>query len=542
MSDPDTRWPARLAHGAIRALLSLLALGLVSAPFAYATHRHITRMQVTEQFSTTPTSLTPEQQAQAADVDARLPKRTPPVILAYHDIRPINPTEDHPDPAENPQYHYVVTPEDFDAQLTALKAAGYTSITTDQYVDYLNGGEIPERAVMITFDDGTHGLWTYADKILERLGMHGVSFIITANVGEKRPYYLSWQEISRMAASGRWDFQSHTRKMHAKLPIDAEGTVASEMVNRRWLFEEGRRETLAEFEDKIRTDLQGSIDDITGHGLPRPRTFAFPFSQGYRLLEGGDPEAAAVAEAVIDELFAGSFNNAPPQPLPPGARAAEAGMTGRIEITVDTTVEDLLDDVRARTAVNPAQAPPSQRPDLWIPRTDAPVVALSDGGRLSLSGPGLYQEMAYGLDATADWASYQGSVTIGGLMNVGTPVASLVTRVASQNEVTLRVSASDVRLSVGRRSAEAVIDRREVTPSDRHAVEFTVSPAGTEFVIDGSVKLWVSAEGGPRSSGGFGLIGRREIVSVPWPSFTDLRVAEGADFPGVRAGVGVPAG
>ena len=53
---------------------------------------------------------------------------------------------------------------------------------------------------MITFDDGTHGLWTHADKILERHGMHGVSFLITGNVGAKRPYYLSWQEIDRMAA------------------------------------------------------------------------------------------------------------------------------------------------------------------------------------------------------------------------------------------------------------------------------------------------------------------------------------------------------
>ena len=138
---------------------------------------------------------------------------------------------------------------------------------------------------MITFDDGTHGLWTHADKILERHGMHGVAFLITGNVGAKRPYYLSWQEIDRMAASGRWDFQSHTRKMHARMPIDAAGAVASEMVHRRWLFESNRAETLGEFELKIREDLRGSVQDIVGHGLPRPRLFAFPFSEGYRDLQ-----------------------------------------------------------------------------------------------------------------------------------------------------------------------------------------------------------------------------------------------------------------
>ena len=225
MSSADTTWTTRIGRGAVRVFFALLALGLVATPFAVAWHRHTLRLQVSEQHSTPAAVLTPDQRDLAAAINSELPGRTPPVVLAYHDIRPIGPTEKHPDPRANPGYHFVVTPETFEAQLTALEAAGYTSITSDQYVDYLNGGEVPERSVLITFDDGTHGLWTYADKILERHGMHGVSFLITGNVGAKRPYYLSWQEIERMADSGRWDFQSHTRKMHARLPVDATGNV-----------------------------------------------------------------------------------------------------------------------------------------------------------------------------------------------------------------------------------------------------------------------------------------------------------------------------
>ena len=58
-------------------------------------------------------------------------------------------------------------------------------------------------------------------------------------------------EIDRMARSGRWDFQSHTRKMHARMPIDARGDLASELSHRRWLSESNRLETLSEFEFKI---------------------------------------------------------------------------------------------------------------------------------------------------------------------------------------------------------------------------------------------------------------------------------------------------
>ncbi|MGE0218583.1 polysaccharide deacetylase family protein [Mycolicibacterium sp.] len=540
MSDAlsGSRWTARLLHGSIRAVLALLALSLFAAPFAYAAHRHVMKLQVTEQFSTLPTTLTARQQELADAIDARLPERTPPVVLAYHDIRPIGSTDEHPDPTTNPHYHYVVTPEAFDAQLTALKAAGYTSISTDQYVEFLNGGEIPERSVMITFDDGTHGLWTHADKILERLGMHGVAFLITANVGEKRPYYLSWQEISRMAASGRWDFQSHTRKMHAKLPVDAAGTLASEMVHRRWLFEHNRPETLAEFERKIRADLQGSIQDMVDHGLPRPATFAFPFSQGFRLVDGGDPEAAAIAETVIGDLFAGSFNNAPPQPLPPGARASEAGMVGRIEVTVETTVEELLTEVAARTPVTPAQASPAQRPDLWTTMTGAPAAPHAAGADLTLSGPGLYQELAYGLDATADWASYRGSVTVTGLDTGGDQTSAVVTRVGSPQETTVKVGADGVRLSIAGQPDDVVLAEHPLTPSDSHTLDFAVSPKGTEFVVDGALRLWADAVGGPTSYGGFGLIAHRDTEAAPWPVFTNMTVAQGPDWPAVRSGVG----
>ena len=100
-------------------------------------------MQVSEQHPTPAAVLTPDQLAAATAAGAGLPSRTPPVVLSYHDVRPIAPTKKYPDPRTNPGYHFVVTPEAFDAQLTALQAAGYTSITSDQYVDYLTAARCP---------------------------------------------------------------------------------------------------------------------------------------------------------------------------------------------------------------------------------------------------------------------------------------------------------------------------------------------------------------------------------------------------------------
>ncbi|MFC7673813.1 polysaccharide deacetylase family protein [Mycolicibacterium sp. GCM10028919] len=520
----------------------MLAVVLVVTPFVVAWYLHVLGLQVSEQHSTPAAVLTPAQRALAADIDAQLPSRTPPVVLAYHDIRPFVATEQHPDPASDPRHHFIVTPEAFDAQLTALEAAGYTSITSDQYVDYLNGGEVPQRSVLITFDDGTHGLWTHADKILERHGMHGVSFLITGNVGAKRPYYLTWQEIDRMAQSGRWDFQSHTRKMHARLPVDTNGTLASEMSHRRWLFESNRLETLGEFELKIRNDLRGSVQDIVDHGLPHPTLFAFPFSEGYNRLEGGDPQAAEVAMDVIREMFVSGFNNAPPQPLPAGARAATVGMTGRIELTQESTVEGLLDKVRARTPVTPEQAPPAARTDLWTKLDDSTAPLQASGEEVRFSGPGTWEGVAYGRQATADWASYQATVTMHGLSADGVENAALVARIGTGKEVSAQVSSERMRLTVGLGADPRIVGELPLPPGDQHTVTITVSPTSTDVVVDGTDRLSVPSDGGPTSYGGIGLSSSRTAVSAAWPVFTGVEVEGGLDLPNVRSGVGVPVG
>ncbi len=541
MTDPAAAGDGRLRRGAIRLALALVAVVLVAIPVSVAWYLHVVGLQVGKQQETPATVLTAGQAAAAAAAGAGLPDRTAPVVLAYHDIRPVAATTEYPDPAGNPHYRLVVTPEMFDAQLTALQAAGYTSITSQEYVAYLRGGAIPRRSVLITFDDGTHGLWTHADKILQRHGMHGVAFLITGDVGKNRPYYLSWQEIDRMAASGRWDFQSHTHKMHARLPVDANGTLASELVSRRWLFEKSRRETLGEFEQKIRHDLSASVADIVDHGLPRPTLFAFPFSEGYRGSDGGDPQAAAVTARVINELFVGSFNNATPRPSPAGARAAAVGMVDRIEVTHSSTVQELLEQVRRRTPVSPAQASPANRPDLWRTMTGGPPPVTVSGDEVRLLGPGRWRAVAWGLQATADWASYRGSVTVSGLAADTDVNGSLITRVGTANPVSVQVSDDYVRLVVDDGRDQRTIAAAPLPAAGRHLVEFTVSPTATTVVVDGLVRLAAPADGRPDSYGGIGLSSHRDAESVPWPVFRELNVSKGADSPTVRSGVGIPA-
>ncbi|MCC3263356.1 polysaccharide deacetylase family protein, partial [Paenibacillus polymyxa] len=59
------------------------------------------------------------------------------------------------------------------------RSAGYQSLPTAQFAAYLAGGPVPERAVLITFDDGYLNNWVHAHPVLARHGMRAVLFTIT---------------------------------------------------------------------------------------------------------------------------------------------------------------------------------------------------------------------------------------------------------------------------------------------------------------------------------------------------------------------------
>ena len=120
-------------------------------------------------------------------------------------------------------YHY--TPTDFDAQLTHLETAGYTTITPDQLNSYLRGVDnLPSKPVLITFDDG------YSDQLkafalLQKHHMKATFYVIIGGatsrwcIGIERKFdqgypcgdsYLNWNEIKTLDASGLITIGSHT--------------------------------------------------------------------------------------------------------------------------------------------------------------------------------------------------------------------------------------------------------------------------------------------------------------------------------------------
>ncbi len=125
-------------------------------------------------------------------------------VLNYHQIEEKN---------GNP---LTLWPDQFEAQMAYLADEGYTTITIDEMMDALeNGTPLPEKPVIITFDDGYADNYEYAYPILKKYGFKATIFLIY-DFTNTYPNYLTWEQINEMKESGLIHFESHTMT-HANL-------------------------------------------------------------------------------------------------------------------------------------------------------------------------------------------------------------------------------------------------------------------------------------------------------------------------------------
>ena len=120
-------------------------------------------------------------------------------ILEYHMVT------ENPHPDAKP---YVVPPEDFAEQLDYLAEEGYTTITPQDYARARKGKQqLPEKPIILTFDDGYEDNWRVVLPMLEERGMKAVFYMVTNSIG--KPGYLTWDNLFDMERRGM-EIGSHT--------------------------------------------------------------------------------------------------------------------------------------------------------------------------------------------------------------------------------------------------------------------------------------------------------------------------------------------
>jgi peptidoglycan/xylan/chitin deacetylase (PgdA/CDA1 family) len=149
-------------------------------------------------------------------------------ILMYHYIRVVT------DPNDELGFNLSVTPDKFAKDLDYLQDRGYTTINFSD----IENGNIPEKSIILTFDDGYEDFYRNAYPELKKRGMTAVSFII---VNKNSEGYMKREEIKELSDNGI-EIGSHTlshpdlstlTKERAKKEITESKTKLEEIINRK---------------------------------------------------------------------------------------------------------------------------------------------------------------------------------------------------------------------------------------------------------------------------------------------------------------------
>ncbi|MBA6411723.1 polysaccharide deacetylase family protein [Parahaliea sp. F7430] len=121
------------------------------------------------------------------------------VILMYHHVD------------ENTPASTSVRPEQFRRQLDYIQENGFVVMPLKELLDAIyGGGEVPENAVAITFDDAYESVHRVALPELVSRAMPFTVFVATKAVERGYDGSMSWQDLAELADSGLATFGAHS--------------------------------------------------------------------------------------------------------------------------------------------------------------------------------------------------------------------------------------------------------------------------------------------------------------------------------------------
>ena len=168
---------------------------------------------------------------------------------------------------------YVLTVEQFEKDLKFLREKGYQTVTVQQLLDFSQGkGGLPEKAVMLTFDDGCETLYAYALPLLEKYGFTAVGFAVGAltdhysEIDDHNLNYsnLNWAEIKELCAGNVIDIQSHSFDLHKN-------------TGNRSGLKKKKSETLEQYSEFLSADASKMKEAMLEHTGEAPVAIAYPF-------------------------------------------------------------------------------------------------------------------------------------------------------------------------------------------------------------------------------------------------------------------------
>jgi peptidoglycan/xylan/chitin deacetylase (PgdA/CDA1 family) len=132
-------------------------------------------------------------------------------ILMYHEIKTYKTGKD------------IILPREFENDLKYLAENGYTAVTMEDLLAYTqNEADLPEKPIVLSFDDGYLSTYIYAFPLLKKYNDKIVLSIIGKNTDDFSRIpdddldysHVTWDQLNEMLDSGCVEVQNHSYNLH----------------------------------------------------------------------------------------------------------------------------------------------------------------------------------------------------------------------------------------------------------------------------------------------------------------------------------------
>lgn len=201
-------------------------------------------------------------------------------ILSYHEIANKGETLDST---------YTVSPEHFKEQIEWLLQNGFHFISVQDILDYRHlHKKLPDKAVLVTFDDGYQSVYTNAFPILKQ---HSIPFVV-ALVGSwmktedkvdfaghkiDRDKFMSQKAIHEMVESGLVEIASHSYASHNGILGNPQGNTQPALTTRKYFLTTKQYENETLYKKRIYDDLSLNSQFLENYTGQKPKVMVWPY-------------------------------------------------------------------------------------------------------------------------------------------------------------------------------------------------------------------------------------------------------------------------
>lgn len=195
------------------------------------------------------------------------------LILCYHSVQPASRSGDP----------YVLTQRRFVEQMEYLHAHDYHPISFDQLEDAVEGRKrLPDRAVLLTFDDGYRSYGDFVVPVLHFYGYPSMLSVVGTWIENGPPAGLSeplmtWEQIRKAAADPNVTIASHTFDLHKAVQYTPQGNVGALVGVHAYNPADGTYESDQAYRDKLRHDFDRQRDLFLKRLGRAPRAIVWPY-------------------------------------------------------------------------------------------------------------------------------------------------------------------------------------------------------------------------------------------------------------------------